>query len=81
MKVKGRDVRRIPYTDNPMFVSTIGTLTCRHGASRRSLIKKMKTNFESKRLPTCGCKLKALPMSSGLKGLQLGKFAKFKVPE
>ena len=81
VKVKGRDARRIPYTDSPTFVSTVGTLTCRHGASRRSLIKKTKTNFESKRLPTCGCKLRALSMNSGLKGLQLGKFSKLKVPE
>jgi hypothetical protein len=81
VKVKGRDARRIPYTDNPMFVSTIGTLTCRHGASRRSLIKKTKTQTESKRLPNCGCMLKPLSMSSGLKGLQLGKFSKLKVPE
>jgi hypothetical protein len=80
IKVKGRDARRIPYTDSPVFVSTIGTLTCRHGASRRSLIKKSKTQLESKRLPTCGCKLKALSMSSGLKGLQLGKYSKLKVP-
>ena len=81
VKIKGRDARRIPYTDNPMFVSTVGTLSCRHGASRRSLIKKTKTNAESKRLPACGCKLRALSMSSGLKGLQLGKFSKLKVPE
>ena len=74
VKVKGRDARRIPYTDSPAFVSTIGTLTCRHGASRRSLIKKSKTQLESKRLPTCGCKLKALSLHRGLKGLQLGKY-------
>ena len=80
VKVKGRDARRIPYTDSPAFVSTIGTLTCRHGASRRSLIKKSKTHFESKRLPTCGCKLKALSMHSGLKGVQLGKFSKLRMP-
>jgi len=81
IKVKGRDARRIPYVSGPTFVSTVGTLACRHGASRRSLIKKTKTQMESKRLPNCGCKLKALPMNSGLKGLQLGKFAKLKVPE
>jgi len=80
IKVKGRDARRIPHTDSPVFVSTIGTLTCRDGASRRSLIKKSKTQLESKRLPTCGCKLKALSMNSGLKGLKLGKFSKLKVP-
>ena len=60
VKVKGRDARRIPYVSGPTFVSTVGTLTCRHGASRRSLIKKTKTQTESKRLPNCGCKLKAL---------------------
>lgn len=81
IKVKGRDARRIPHVAGPMFVSTIGTLTCRHGASRRSLIKKTKTNVESKRLPTCGCKLKALSVHGGLKGLQLGKYSKLKVPE
>jgi len=81
IKVKGRDARRIPHTDSPMFVSTIGTLTCRDGASRRSLIKKSKTQLESKRLPTCGCKLKALSLHGGLKGLQLGKYSKLKVPE
>ena len=81
VKVKGRDARRIPHAPGPTFVSTVGTLTCRHGASRRSLIKKTKTNAESKRLPACGCKLRALSMSSGLKGLQLGKFSKLKVPE
>ena len=79
--VKGRDARRIPHVSGPAFVSTVGTVTCRHGASRRSLIKKTKTQTESKRLPTCGCKLKALSVSSGLKGLQLGKFSKLKVPE
>ena len=81
VKVKGRDARRIPHAPGPTFVSTVGTLTCRHGASRRSLIKKTKTNAESKRLPACGCKLRALSMSSGLKGLQLGKFARIKVAE
>ena len=80
VKVKGRDARRIPYTNSPIFVSTIGTLTCHHGASRRSLIKKERSVIESKRLPTCGCKLKALSMSGGLKGLQLGKFCKRKAP-
>lgn len=82
VKVKGRDARKIPHMldIDAMFVSTVGTLTCRHGASRRSLIKKTKTTIESKRLPTCGCKLKALSLHGGLKGLQLGKFCKLKVP-
>ena len=81
IKVKGRDARCIPYVTGPVFVSTIGTLTCRHGASRRSLIKKERSGIESKRLPACGCKLKALSLHGGLKGLQLGKFSKLKVPE
>ena len=68
------------FTTPPLFVSTIGTVTCRHGASRRSLIKKERSVIESKRLPGCGCKLGPLSMHGGLKGLQLGKFCKLKVP-
>ena len=80
VKVKGRDARRIPHTTDPMFVSTIGTLTCRHGASRRSLINKERSTTESKRRPSCGCKLKALSFHGGLKGVKLGKFSNLKVP-
>ena len=70
IKVKGRDARRIPYTNDAAFVSTVGQVTCRHGASRRSLIKKERSEMESKRLPKCGCKIGHLSMH----GLQLGKF-------
>ena len=82
IKVKGRDARRIPHVKDATFVSTVGTVTCRHGASRRSLIKKERSKVESKRLPTCGCCLGPLSMHGGLKGLQLGKYpAKLKVPD
>ena len=80
IKVKGREARRIPHLHDAAFVSTIGTVTCRHGASRRSLIKKERSVIEGKRLPKCGCKLGPLSMHGGLKGLQLGKFCKLKVP-
>ena len=79
IKVKGRDARRIPHVPGPAFVSTVGRVTCRHGASRLSLIKKERFG-ESKRRPNCGCKLKALSLHGSLKGLQLGKFGKLKVP-
>jgi len=55
IKVKGRDARRVPHTKDAAFVSTVGQVTCRHGASRRSLIKKERSTTESKRLPKCGC--------------------------
>jgi hypothetical protein len=79
IKVKGREARLIPHVRGPAFVSTVGTVTCRHGASRRSLIKKERATAESTRLPKCGCKLGQLSMNGGLKSLQLGKFAKLKV--
>ena len=71
VKVKGRDARRIPHTKDAAFVSTVGQVTCRHGASRRSLIKKERSTTESKRLPKCGCRLQHLQVHGGL---QLGKF-------
>ena len=80
IKIKGREARRIPHLCDAAFVSTVGTVTCRHGASRRSLIKKERATTDSKRLPKCGCKLGPLSMHGGLKGLQLGKFCKLKVP-
>ena len=79
IKVKGREARQIPHQCDTAFVSTVGMVTCRHGASRRSLIKKERCVVESKRLPACGCKLGPLPLHTGLKGLQLGKFCKRKV--
>ena len=71
VKVKGRDARRIPHTKDAAFVSTVGQVACRHGASRRSLIKKERSTTESKRLPKCGCRLQHLQVHGGL---QLGKF-------
>ena len=71
IKVKGRDARRVPHTKDAAFVSTVGQVTCRHGASRRSLIKKERSTTESKRLPSCGCSIRHLQVPGGL---QLGKF-------
>ena len=77
--VKGREARRIPHAKDAAFVSTVGTVTCRHGASRRSLIKKQRATGESTRLPTCGCKLSALSLHTGLKCMRLGKFDRLRV--
>ena len=77
--VKGREARRIPHAKDAPFVSTVGTVTCRHGASRRSLIKKQRATGESTRLPACGCTLGALSLHTGLKGVRLGKFGKLRV--
>ena len=71
IKVKGRDARRVPHTKDAAFVSTVGQVTCRHGASRRSLIKKERSTTESKRLPKCGCSIRHLQVNGGV---QLGKF-------
>ena len=79
IKVKGREARRIPHLQDATFVSTVGALTCRHGASRRSLIKKKRSTTESNRLPKCGCELKPLSMHCGVKGVQWGKFCKANV--
>lgn len=77
--VKGREARRIPHVKDAAFVSTVGGVTCRHGASRRSLIKKQRATGESTRLPTCGCKLSALSLHTGLKCMRLGKFDRLRV--
>lgn len=76
--VKGREARRIPHLCGPTFVTSIGKLCCRHGASRLSLINKKKAgNRPSCRLPTCGCELKPLPVRcGGLAEMQFGKYAK-----
>jgi len=71
IKVKGRDARRVPHTKDAAFVSTVGQVTCRHGASRRSLIKKERSTTESKRLPSCGYSIRHVQVHGGL---QLGKF-------
>ena len=63
--------RRIPHTEPAAFVSTVGRVTCRHGASRRSLIKKERSTAASTRLPACGCNLAPLSLRGGIK---LGKF-------
>ena len=75
--VKGRQARRIPHLSGPTYVTEIGTLCCRHGASRLSLINKQKAGSRpSVRLPTCGCTLFPLPVrSGGLRGIQMGKYA------
>jgi len=73
VKLKGRDARRVPHTNDAVFVSTVGRLTCRHGASRKSLIKRSRTAIESKRLPGCGCITPHLPIHGGL---QLGKYCR-----
>ena len=78
IQVKGRKALRIPHLESPTFVTTIGTVTCRHGATRRSLIAKTKAKGESKKLPCCGCKLQ--PLGGALKGIQLGMYAKPKAP-
>ena len=75
IKVKGRDARRIPHVPGPTFVTTLGKLCCRHGASRASLCKKQKALAPSSRRPACRCVLEPLPARSGLKDLQLGKCA------
>jgi hypothetical protein len=81
IKVKGRDTRQIPHLHDATFVSTIGSICCRHGYSRRSLIKKQRTTARSSRLPSCDCRLPPLSLHTGLRGLQLGKFSKLAVPE
>ena len=73
IKVKGRDARLIPHVPGPTFVTALGKLCCRHGASRASLSKKQKALAPSSRRPACQCVLKPLPARSGLKNLQLGK--------
>lgn len=72
--VKGRDARRVPHLPGPTFVTEAGRLCCRHGASRRSLIKRQRSSAPSARLPTCKCALAPLPLHTGLKGVRLGKF-------
>ena len=79
IKVKGRDARQIPHIKDAAFVSTVGTVCCRHGSSRRSLIKKHRTPTKSNRLASCDCKLPPLSLHTGLKDLQLGKFGKLVV--
>ena len=74
IKVKGRDARRILHVPGPTFVTAHGKLCCRHGASRASLCKKHKL-APSTRRPVCECVLKPLPARSGLKDMQLGKWA------
>ena len=74
-KVKGREARRIPHVPGPMFVTTLGKLCCRHGASRASLSKRQRCSEPSSRRPACQCVLKPLPARAGIKGLQLGKCA------
>ena len=71
LNMKGREARRIPHTEPAAFVSTVGRVTCRHGASRRSLIKKERSTAASTRLPACGCNLAPLSLRGGIK---LGKF-------
>ena len=73
--VKGRPARRIPHLPGPMYVTSVGRLCCRHGASRRSLLKRQNSDKPSVRLPTCGCELRPLSLRTGLKGLRLGKYA------
>ena len=73
--VKGREARRIPHVPGPMFVTTLGKLCCRHGASRASLSKRQRCSEPSSRRPACQCVLKPLPARAGIKGLQLGKCA------
>ena len=75
VKVKGRDARRIPHVPGPTFVTTLGRLCCRHGASRASLCKKQKALAPSSRRPACQCVLKPLPARAEFKDLQLGKCA------
>jgi hypothetical protein len=73
--VKGREARRIPHLPGPVFITSMGKLCCRHGASRQSLIIKQRTSSPSCRLPTCGCELKPLPVRAGsFNGIQLGKY-------
>ena len=73
IKVKGRDARRIPHVPGPTFVTTLGRLCCRHGASRTSLCKKQKALAPSSRRPACHCVLKPLPARAELKDLRFGK--------
>ena len=75
--VKGREARRVPHLPGPTFVTSIGQICCRHGASRMSLIKKQKAGCRpSSRLPTCGCSLNALPVRTGPTAMQMGKYAR-----
>jgi len=73
--IKGREARRIPHLQGPVFITSTGKLCCRHGASRQSLIIKQRTTSPSRRLPTCGCELKPLPVRAvSFNGIQLGKY-------
>ena len=73
--VKGRAARNVPHMQGPMFVTSVGRLCCRHGASRRSLLAaRQRSNAASTRLPTCKCTLGPLPLHTGLKGVRIGKF-------
>ena len=56
--VKGREARRIPHVAGPMFVTTMGKLCCRHGASRASLNKRQRCSEPSSHRPACQCALK-----------------------
>lgn len=60
--VKGTAARRIPHLSGPTFLMSNGRRCCRHGASRKSLIKKQRTDRPSSRLPVCGCTLDVLPV-------------------
>ena len=81
VKVKGRDACCVPFVSGPMFVTSLGKLVCRHGATRRSLLKRRQyetSDRASKRLPKCSCELGVLPLHTGLKGVRLGKYAECK---
>ena len=72
--VKGREARRVPHLCGPTFLTSIGRLCCRHGASRRSLINKERAGSRpSARLPSCGCVLKPLPVRAGCVSVQKGR--------
>lgn len=73
--IKGREARRVPHLPGPTFVTAMGRLCCRHGASRVSLTKARKTCTPSNRMPTCDCDLKPMPVrSNGIRKLRLGKW-------
>ena len=71
--VRGREARRVPHLTGPTFVTTLGTLVCIHGRSRKSLVSDAKK--PPLRKQQCGCTLSAMPQRCHrLGGVPLGKY-------
>ena len=70
--VKGLEGRKVPHLSGPTYLLSTGRLCCRHGASRKSLIRKQRSVGPSFRLPKCGCELQPLRVhSTRLNGIPL----------